>query len=94
MNIQEKVLNSVVRLKSQELFGRFEIAYRLTTNEKFRSILISVSLLVIDSRQHEEFYVCVTKTLIGEHPLNYIDYNPFNICATSHIPFYRYEIEK
>ncbi|CAF3679047.1 unnamed protein product [Rotaria sp. Silwood1] len=51
MNIQEKVLNSVVRLKSQELFGRFEIAYRLTTNEKFRSILISVSLLVIDSRQ-------------------------------------------
>ncbi|CAF3992188.1 unnamed protein product [Rotaria sp. Silwood1] len=51
MNIHEKVLNSVVRLKSQELFGRFEIAYRLTTNEKFRSILISVSLLVIDSRQ-------------------------------------------
>jgi coatomer protein complex subunit alpha (xenin) len=45
-------------LKLEELVGRLQVAYRLTTNgkfqeavEKFRSILLSVPLLVVESRQ-------------------------------------------
>jgi coatomer protein complex subunit alpha (xenin) len=45
-------------MKLEELVARLQLAYRLTTNgkfqeavEKFRSILLSVPLLVVDSRQ-------------------------------------------
>ncbi|CAF4662195.1 unnamed protein product, partial [Rotaria sp. Silwood2] len=53
-----KLFYPAVGLKLEELVGRLQIAYRLTTNgkfqegvEKFRSILLSVPLLVVDSRQ-------------------------------------------
>ena len=53
-----KLFYPAVGLKLEELVSRLQLAYRLTTNgkfqeavEKFRSILLSVPLLVVDSRQ-------------------------------------------
>lgn len=53
-----KLFYPAVGLKLEELVARLQIAYRLTTNgkfqeavEKFRSILLSVPLLVVESRQ-------------------------------------------
>ncbi|CAF1508557.1 unnamed protein product [Rotaria sp. Silwood1] len=89
--------------------GRLQIAYRLTTNgkfqeavEKFRSILLSVALCIVESRQdilesQQLTEICkeyITRKVlsvreknpIDEHPLNYDEYNPFNICAASYVP--------
>ncbi|CAF5019364.1 unnamed protein product [Rotaria sp. Silwood1] len=81
--------------------GRLQIAYRLTTNgkfqeavEKFRSILLSVALCVVELRQDilesqqlTEILLSVReKNPIDEHPLNYVEYNSFNICAASYVP--------
>ncbi|CAF5034482.1 unnamed protein product, partial [Rotaria sp. Silwood1] len=81
--------------------GRLQIAYRLTTNgkfqeavEKFRSILLSVALYIVESRQDilesqqlTEILLSVReKNPIDEHPLNYDEYNPFNICTASYVP--------
>lgn len=53
-----KLFYPAVGLKLEELGLRLQLAYRLTTNgkfqeavEKFRSILLSVPLLVVESRQ-------------------------------------------
>ncbi|CAF3897360.1 unnamed protein product [Rotaria sp. Silwood1] len=89
--------------------GRLQIAYRLTTNgkfqeavEKFRSILLSVALCIVESRQdilesQQLTEICkeyITRKVlsvreknpIDEHSLNYDEYNPFNICAASNVP--------
>ena len=53
-----KLFFPAVGLKLEELVSRLQLAYRLTTNgkfveavEKFRSILLSVPLIVVESRQ-------------------------------------------
>lgn len=53
-----KLFDPAVGLKLEELVTRLQVAYRLTTNgkfqeavEKFRSIMLSVPLLVVESRQ-------------------------------------------
>ncbi|CAF3824980.1 unnamed protein product, partial [Rotaria magnacalcarata] len=183
-----KLFYPAVGLKLEELVARLQVAYRLTTNgkfqeavEKFRSILLSVPLLVVESRQDilesqqlieickeyivglqmsmakkdlakdEEKRSCelaayfthlqlqpihkimtlksalnqafklknykiatsfakrllelgptpdvslqtrkvlnvCEKNPVDEHPLNYDEYNPFDICAASYVPIYR-----
>ncbi|CAF3113862.1 unnamed protein product [Rotaria sp. Silwood2] len=46
-----KLYYPAVGLKLEELVRRFQIAYRLITNRKFRSILLSVPLFNVESRQ-------------------------------------------
>ncbi|CAF3892569.1 unnamed protein product [Rotaria sp. Silwood1] len=46
-----KLFYPIVGLKLEEFIGRLEIAYHLITNEKFHSILLSVSLFIIESCQ-------------------------------------------
>ncbi|CAF1556280.1 unnamed protein product, partial [Rotaria sp. Silwood1] len=46
-----KLFYPIVGLKLEEFVRRFQIAYHLITNEKFRSILLSVSLFIIESCQ-------------------------------------------
>ncbi|CAF4718445.1 unnamed protein product, partial [Rotaria sp. Silwood2] len=40
-----------VGLKLEELVGRLQIAYHLTTNRKLSSTLLSVSLFIVESCQ-------------------------------------------
>ncbi|CAF4864256.1 unnamed protein product, partial [Rotaria sp. Silwood1] len=183
-----KLFYPAIGLKLEELVGRLQIAYRLTTNgkfqeavEKFRSILLTVPLLVVESRQDiletqqlieicKEYIVGLQMSMakkdlakddekrscelaayfshlqlqpihkimtlktalnqafklknyktatsfakrllelgptpdvaqqtrkllsvceknpVDEHPLNYDEYNPFDICAASYVPIYR-----
>ncbi|CAF5056956.1 unnamed protein product, partial [Rotaria sp. Silwood1] len=53
-----KLFYLAVGFKSEKLVGRCQIAYRLTTHEKFqeavekfRSTLLSVALCIVESRQ-------------------------------------------
>ncbi|CAF5103919.1 unnamed protein product, partial [Rotaria sp. Silwood1] len=46
-----KLFYLVVKLKLEEFVGHFQIAYCLITNKKFRSILLTVPLFIIESCQ-------------------------------------------
>ncbi|MEQ2185533.1 hypothetical protein GOODEAATRI_019161, partial [Goodea atripinnis] len=89
-----------VGLRLSDLISRLQQCYQLTTAgrfeeavERFRAILLSVPLLVVDNKQEiaetRKILAACEKTLTDTHQLNYDPHNPFDLCAASFVPLYR-----